>query len=203
MQRRSHNGIPSSGPVRPEPNLIPAEVRPRGMMTDFVLYVHNSCPRSNDLIEVLKHHQVPSVLIQNVADLRTRPQWLDGVPILADAKIGLIYKGSDAIAFVTNLIQQKMSQTDSAPVRDTQLPRDLDRSQRLISDIAHQPPTTRSEKKSPLDDLFDESVPATANPANAISLPDNSHRYTEGKGKVTADSIAEYMSQRQKQVKSQ
>ena len=157
MQRRSHNGIPSAtGPMRPDPNPIPADVKTRSALTDFVLYVHNSCQRSRELLDLLKYHPMPSVFVQNVADLRTRPQWLDGVPILADAKIGLIYKGSDAIAFVTNLVQEKRTElVDSAPVRDTLVPRDMGQSQRQFSDISHQPPLN-PKNKSPMDDLFDD-----------------------------------------------
>ena len=72
----------------------------------YVLYVHPKCPTS----EKLKLHiqQQPAaqhdLYIQNVLLLKKCPEWLNGVPILADTTVGVIYRGTDCLVYVDKLL---------------------------------------------------------------------------------------------------
>jgi hypothetical protein len=38
-----------------------------------------------------------------VTQLRDRPKWIDGVPILVDTRLGVAYKGTDCLVFLEKL----------------------------------------------------------------------------------------------------
>jgi hypothetical protein len=126
MQRQMRSGMPSFGTLRPQPDatdtdmdVYPPYNKPSSQIPllpqtpvpipqrvpDFVLYSHPSCPRSMELVGLLQFYQLSQILIQDVNTLSMKPPWLDGVPTLADTKIGLVYKGSDAITFIKNLVE--------------------------------------------------------------------------------------------------
>lgn len=69
----------------------------------FILYIHPHCPTSRGLSTALRKQPRPDVYVQNVQLLEEKPEWLDGVPIVADTAMGLIYRGTDAVMFMDKL----------------------------------------------------------------------------------------------------
>jgi hypothetical protein len=151
-------------------------VAPPPAVPEFVLYVHPNSPQSMQLYQYLQKYQLPQVFVQDVTTLQNKPSWLDGVPILADTKIGLLYRGSDAITFVNNLVGLHVKTQESK-----------------IEPVKREDPPEPS-KSSTMDDLFNDTGSSTG---TAISLPSNAHRYnTASQSKVSATSLNEYQNQR-------
>ena len=69
----------------------------------FVLYFHPQCTNSISLLRQFQQTPISSVFLQDVRLLQQRPEWLNGTPMLVDTKMGLMYRGTDAIQFVTTL----------------------------------------------------------------------------------------------------
>ena len=88
----------------------------------FVLYVHNKCTTSQSLLAQLEKTPIPNIFIQNIALLQDRPRWLDGVPVLADTKLGVVYKGTDCIVFLDKLSRQSTESFIAEPVAKPALP---------------------------------------------------------------------------------
>lgn len=243
QHRRNISGIPHFGVVRPQPTAMdisppqqvqavaqpPVPPQPQ-RVPDFVLYVHPQCPRSGELLELLYEHPLSQILTQNVEDIPNKPPWLDGVPTLADTKIGLVYKGSDAMTFVKNLIglqikhrekqeqfmrlQQQQQQQMLQPQEQRsqyegqrKTPRDMNQqlALRRFPDVIKEAPTVQEKKetkKSPMDDLFQpDDSPGMLSGSTSISLPDNSHRY-QTSSKVSESSLTDYQNRRQAQIKN-
>ena len=124
--RQSSYGLPQAGTMRfqrpplptqhqPPPTQHqpppPAQARP-----NLVLYTHPNCPQSNGLIQqLMQRPRIQGLHIQDVNKLTERPPWLDGVPTLADTRLGIVYKGSDALMFMEKVIQQSASLPVSPP----------------------------------------------------------------------------------------
>jgi hypothetical protein len=51
----------------------------------------------------MKASPLPNILQQDVQLLTEHPVWLCGTPMLADTKLGLLYKGSDVIMIINHM----------------------------------------------------------------------------------------------------
>tara|TARA_B110000090_G_scaffold177196_1_gene200270 strand:+ start:10401 stop:10886 length:486 start_codon:yes stop_codon:yes gene_type:complete len=77
----------------------------------FVVYVLNGCSNSAELLSLINKTCPQDVHVQNIEALPSRPEWLDGVPILANKDDMTIYRGSDAFRFVSNHVQTPPKRT--------------------------------------------------------------------------------------------
>ena len=77
---------------------------PKSDRPDFVLYFHPKCPTCGLILAKMRTISLRNIYLQNVIMLQDRPPWLDGVPILADTHLGMIYRGTDAMIFLDSLI---------------------------------------------------------------------------------------------------
>lgn len=72
----------------------------------YILYIHPKCITCQKLQKSLERSSFRDVFTQNVLLLEDKPKWLVGVPILADIRMGLIYKGSDCLVFLEKLAKK-------------------------------------------------------------------------------------------------
>jgi len=82
---------------------------------NYVVYYHDLSPHCRELFPYVQSPRCPpSVLMQDIAPLRAQgqelPDWLDGVPVLADARLGLAFKGADALEVFRKIIEQYESE---------------------------------------------------------------------------------------------
>ena len=102
MQRRAGVESPQDQPA-PQPHLpISPPVTPS--RTDFVLYFHPKCPICTKLLGKLDSTPLDNVFLQNVMMLTDPPQWINGVPLLADTRLGLVYRGTDCMVFLDKMM---------------------------------------------------------------------------------------------------
>jgi hypothetical protein len=66
----------------------------------------------------MKDVPLHQVFQQNVVLLQDRPPWLDGVPMLADTNLGMVYRGTDCMIFVEKLMELERSKKSKKPVMD-------------------------------------------------------------------------------------
>lgn len=69
----------------------------------YVLYIEPGKEPSDRLTTGVQNSGLTQIYIQDVRLLPQRPSWLNGTPILADTKMGLIYRGTDAFVFAQKL----------------------------------------------------------------------------------------------------
>lgn len=81
----------------------------------FVLYFHPDCRVCKRVLLQLEEDPLEHVFIQNVQSLKSKPKWLNGVPILADLDKNLIYRGTDSLTMLTSLWSTKYQQNESTP----------------------------------------------------------------------------------------
>jgi hypothetical protein len=136
----------------------------------FVLYIHSKCEHCQTIQRRLQDHPLPTVYIQNVVLIQDRPQWLNGVPIIADTHMGLLYKGSDCLVFLTKLWELPHKQivvqsTATVPVVDT-----MDALFMVPADSAHVPedegitvPKFSEDSLSKLMDMRAQQIPTASN----------------------------------------
>jgi hypothetical protein len=71
-------------------------------ITDYVLYTHVISPSNVSVTEYIKVNNL-SIHIQDVTKLHTKPEWLRGVPTLANTYDGIIHTGTRALDIIYNL----------------------------------------------------------------------------------------------------
>lgn len=81
-----------------------------------MLYVQSKCFPSRQLQELLQEYPTPTLVVQDAHQLHDKPDWLIGTPSIVDIKLGLLYKGSDAICLVQKLVQQPSHEDHTVPV---------------------------------------------------------------------------------------
>jgi hypothetical protein len=112
-----HSGTPTRGVIRPEEftsepqQLTPTSPPPK--TPSFVLYVRPSCSPSTELLRKIHQNPLPEIFIQNINHMQDRPQWLVGSPTLVDTKVGLIYKGTDAVLYIDRLLALRIPMSPS------------------------------------------------------------------------------------------
>lgn len=144
---------------------------------DFVLYFHPNCPVCRPLLQKLEHKSIPKVYVQNVLLLDNRPPWLNGVPILADTTLGMIYRGTDALIFLESLAKSRSSSLKDHKEVNTRLP--------------PPPLKTPADIKSGMASLFEMDTDAE----------DDTDREKDSKQKkFSEDKISELMKRREQQV---
>jgi hypothetical protein len=212
----SHSGMPTLGVLRPiDGSDEPMQPAPPAKVPEFVLYVHPDCPKSIELVQLLNKCPLSQLLIQNVCNIDPRPAWLNGVPMLANTKVGLVYKGSDAIIVVNRLIDLHIKSTKLPPQTNSrqlsqQRPESLNGSEKIgPSRDLHEEMTRRqmnnkqsslNDKKMDMTSPFDEDnnnnlfQAGSSLGASVISLPDNSHRYEADQ--AGSENMKEYQNRR-------
>lgn len=190
---------PVAGILRPPSSTMkcspedPEKEQKSQRVPDFILYVHSRCSQSNGLVNLLIQRPLSQILVQDVSAIAQKPPWLNGVPTLVDTKIGLVYKGSDAITFVRNLIELQINndRRQRPPQRESR-----------YDETDHRPQKQEAAQGDVAQETHDkfELFQNTAAPGSSpISLPSNSHRY-EGDSASTPVSIADYQKRRDSQI---
>ena len=172
----------------PIQHLPPPEVPVLKAQTpDFVLYIHPNCKTSNTIRQRLQNKPLDNVFIKNILLLQTRPKWLNGVPILADAKLGLIYKGSDCLVFLDKLWNKKQT-----PILPPPLPEFEDNN----DDVSMTPiEPSENEKTTNMSQLFE--LPAD----KSISGPKTPSTISDKKSnKFDEDSLSKLIAMRAQQL---
>lgn len=71
----------------------------------YVLYLEPTLNLLNQtLLKSIQPHHKDVFKLQIVTKMKERPPWLNGVPILADTKLGLIYRGTDCVTMTKKLL---------------------------------------------------------------------------------------------------
>ena len=92
-----------------DPNFSVAEL-PREALMDFILYVRPG--EANSEKALLAAGEMENILVQDVDDLSTWPEWLIGVPTMVHTTEGNAYRGSACLQLL-----QKERQTPCASGR--------------------------------------------------------------------------------------
>lgn len=155
---------------------------------DFVLYFHPNCPTCRLLLPKLQGQAVPNVYVQNVLLLQNRPPWLNGVPILADTHLGMIYRGTDAMIFLESLAKSKEEEKKKKLLRDSKQKKPP-LSPTTPPTPTH-PPSAPQTAKSGMDSLFqmDEEP----------EIPAQNH--VGKQQKLSEDKISELIKRREQQM---
>lgn len=158
--------------VQPTPPMAAPPATTSSGVPDYVLYFKSGCVTCDRLLQKIdRFGPLPNVYLQNILMLTQRPPWLDGVPILADTHLGMIYRGSDALIFLDKLIdvegdpekKKKKKTTNNNKNRNMKRPGEEPSPEPLFQPST-QPPTQPKSKPKPkpqgLDALFalDEGV---------------------------------------------
>lgn len=70
-----------------------------------ILYVQPKCPISKLLVLELQKFPSQQITITNALDVNPRPKWLIGTPTLEDLSVNMRYAGSDALLYISNLME--------------------------------------------------------------------------------------------------
>ena len=68
----------------------------------FVLYTMARCSNSREIIKLAQERAPGDVYVQDISSLDSIPEWLNGVPIIADKNTMEIYRGTHAFDFLRN-----------------------------------------------------------------------------------------------------
>lgn len=127
---------------------------------DFIAYIKPTCTPSRKIRDNLNEHPLPNVFLQNVLLLESMPAWMNGTPIVADTKLGLIYKGTDAQVFISKLIatnkQQKANKRIIPPPPLPQMKQQFPQPQQQQQNGSQSPSAHAKKKFSSLFTLNDE-----------------------------------------------
>jgi hypothetical protein len=123
----------------------------------YVLYYSSTIVcRDQALINYFVLNRIPEVLAQDVNRIANRPDWMTGVPILCDRRVGMRYEGSAAIDILQNIAQQpRQGQWQQQPFPSEPV-------FQPVGPFAQQQPTQAqmdmvAERRRKMDDLF--SIP--------------------------------------------
>ena len=92
---------------------------PQPQAPAYVMYFKPKCTPCRRMLRTLAENRLSTVFVQNIWLLAHLPPWLDGTPILADTRLGVIYRGTDAQVFLDKLISAAMAPPPPLPITQT------------------------------------------------------------------------------------
>eukprot|EP00466_Bigelowiella_natans_P005337 jgi/Bigna1/136854/aug1.36_g11562 len=198
-KRRStlqNGGRPQAGVFRQGPTSTTTTVSVKtspAVQPDFVLYVQPRCKKSQSLVGIVESSGIrpPLIMIQDVRILSVLPEWLHTTPVCADARLGLIYKGDDAVTVVERLCRMKQDPDQRMEASSLPLVSE-NQGQDALGSTTHQPHRTAVDrKKGVMDELFTlEEEPVSGR---------TPQRATRGTGKLSEMDLQEYQTLRERQ----